>query len=56
MLLTLVCQATYADFTVVALIKFFRHVDKALADHSCSVEPQLHELYEACYRWLERDD
>ena len=56
MLLTLLCQATYADFTVVALIKFFRCVDIAMADHFCSVEPQLGNLYDACYQWLEQDD
>lgn len=56
MLLTLVCQATYADFTVVALIKFFCCVDKAMADHFFLVEPRLRKLYEACYQWFKRDD
>lgn len=56
MLLTLACEATYADFTVVALFEFFRCVDKTMAEHFYSVEPQLYELYGACNQWLERDN
>ncbi|KAJ4007437.1 hypothetical protein NW766_010122 [Fusarium irregulare] len=49
-------QPTYADFTVVALIKFFCCVNKAMADHFFLVEPRLRKLYEACYQWFKRDD
>jgi hypothetical protein len=55
MLLTLVCEATYAGFTVVPLFKFFCCVDKTMADHFYSVEPQLRKLYDVCHQWLERD-
>ncbi|KAL7767008.1 hypothetical protein ACKLNR_004924 [Fusarium oxysporum f. sp. zingiberi] len=46
---------SYADFTVVALLRFFSCVDQTMSDHFYSAEPQLLKLYEACHQWLERD-
>ncbi|KAF4333125.1 glutathione S-transferase [Fusarium beomiforme] len=46
---------SYADFTVVALLRFFSCVDETMLDHFYSVEPQLLKLYDACHEWLERD-
>jgi hypothetical protein len=53
---SLTCKASYADFTVVALLRFFSCVDETMSDHFYSAEPQLLKLYEACQQWLERDD
>jgi hypothetical protein len=54
-MLALTFKASYADFTVVALLRFFSCVDQTMSDHFYSVEPQLLKLYEACDQWLQRD-
>ena len=55
MLLTSVA-ASYADFMIVAMIHFFKVIHEDNYDRVVKAEPEIGKHYDACKRWLERDD
>jgi len=49
-------EVGYADLVVVGGLEFFKRVEGRFFERVVRVEPRLGRLYEACGKWLERDD
>ena len=49
-------SASYADFVVVSFLHFARRIDEAIFERAVVMEPSLKTVYDACRKWLERDD
>jgi hypothetical protein len=48
--------ASYADFKIVGLLHFFKVVDQPTYERVLKTEPVYGKLYEACQKWLDRDE
>ena len=49
-------QASYADFYIVSFLQMLKVLDQAMFDRATSFDPAVKELYDACAKWLERND
>ena len=49
-------QASYADFVIVGLLRFFKVIDEDIYKKVILVDPSLGRLYDASEPWLKRDD
>jgi len=49
-------EVGYADLVVVGGLEIFKRVEGRLFERVVRMEPRLGRLYEACGKWLERDD
>jgi len=47
---------SYADFVLVSAIHFFKRVDESYFERFVGSDDAFGKLYEACGKWLERDD
>ena len=50
------CLASFADFVTVGFLHCVKRVDESVFDRLIGLEPELKKLYDACAKWLERDD
>ena len=48
--------ASYADFVTVSFMHCIKRVDESVFERIFGLEPELKRLYDACGKWLERDD
>ena len=48
--------ASYADFVTVGFMHCVKRVDESVFERIIGLEPELKKLYDACGKWLERDD
>jgi hypothetical protein len=48
--------ASHADLAIVCWLAFFKRANKEAFDRILSIDPTIGELYNACKKWLEKDD
>jgi hypothetical protein len=48
--------ASYADFVTVGFMHCVKRTDESVFERIVGLEPELKKLYDACGKWLERDD
>lgn len=48
--------ASYADLIFVSFLQFLRRCDQSLFDKAVAFDPVIKANYDACSKWLERDD
>jgi len=47
---------SYADFVTVGFMHCMKRVDEGVFERVIGLEPELKKQYDACKKWLERDD
>jgi hypothetical protein len=48
--------ASYADFVTVGFMQCVKRADESVFERMIGLAPELKTLYNACGKWLERDD
>jgi hypothetical protein len=53
----LILLASYADISIVCYLQLFKRVDeKNIFDRILGFDPAIRTLYEACEKWVQKDD